>query len=259
MKKLKENVLLALLIALASVLISVPVFADDTAVLRVVDIDGNTAPALKIAVQAGAGLCNRNSGGSVYTRMNGKDVQWLEELALHPDEIMDTPQFLEVCMKEFPRCVLYSYSEQQALLPNILTVAAVLEAIPIAVEMDVPCDNIVFDATEVFKEHNTPYLATKYVYDKYVNDTTGLAMLNPGYSTSEGNLWDPALSGDMNPVMIDFVFSEKLFVMFLINGCIKCTEQRTLLNTDFHYQLIWYPFHDTEAYPNPIEASIQGR
>ena len=231
--KFKENTLLVLSMTLVSILTSVPVFADEAAspsTFRVVDIDGATAPALKIAAQAGAGLCNRNSGGSVYTRMHGKDNQWLKELVLQPDEIMNAPQFLEVCMTEIPKCVLYSYADQQALLPNILTVAAVLEALPIAVELDVPCDNVVFDATEVFREHNTPYLATKYVYENYVNDTTGLAMLNPGYQIHEGKVWDPAMTGDMNPDMIDFVFSEKLFVMFLVNGCIRYTEQGALVN-----------------------------
>jgi len=133
-------------------------------------------------------------------------------------------------MAEFPRCVRYSYKEQQKLLPNILTVGAVLEAIPLDEGMKVQCGSVVFDAAEVFKERDTPYLATKYVYENYVNETTGLAMLNPGYDETDGEVWDPGLSGQMDARMVDFVFSEKLFVMFLVNGCIKGTRQHTLLN-----------------------------
>lgn len=198
--------------------------------LTVVDIDPETDPALKIAVQACAGLRNRKSGGSVYTRMKDKDSKWMQALDLQPDTTLTAEQFLADCMAEFPRCVLYSYGRQRALLPNILTVGAVLDAIPIAEEMDVQCGNIVFDATAVFRNLNTPYLATKYVYETYVNETTGLAMLNPGYETHGGKVWNPKLGGDMNPSMVDFVFSEKLFVMFLVNGCIKCTWEHDLLN-----------------------------
>lgn len=133
-------------------------------------------------------------------------------------------------MAEFPRYVRYSYDKQQALLPNILTVSAVLEAMPIAEEMDIQWGDLVFDATVAFADRDTPYLATKYVYENYVNETTGLAMLNPGYHPHDKKVWNPGLTEDMNPSMIDFVFSEKLFVMFLVNGCIKCTWERDLLN-----------------------------
>jgi len=198
--------------------------------LRVVDITRETHPAVKIAAQACAGLWNRESGGSVFTRMSEKDSHWMEQLSLQPDAIMNADDFLAACMTEFPRCVRYSYAEQQELLPNILTISAVLRAIPVAVEMDVQCENIVFDATVMLKEHDTPYLATKYVYENFVNETTGLAMLNPGYPTKDGSVWNPELSEDMNPAMIDFVFSEKLFTMFLVNGCIMCTEEHALVN-----------------------------
>ncbi len=198
--------------------------------LKVVDIEPETDPAILIAAQACVGLYNRKFGGSAYTRMKDKDFQWIEELGLKPDEIMDADRFLDTCMTEFPGCVRYSYKEQQTLLPNILTVGAVLEAIPLDEEMEVQCSNIVFDATEEFKERNTPYLATKYMYDNYINDTTGLAMLNPGYSRADRKVWDPEIARDMDPSMIDFVFSKKLFVMYLVNGCIECTKENTLLN-----------------------------
>ncbi|MFP4502560.1 MAG: hypothetical protein ACLFTT_16310 [Candidatus Hydrogenedentota bacterium] len=198
--------------------------------LKIVHISSEAHPAVKIAAQACAGLWNRESGGSVFTRMNEKDAHWMAELSLEAGEMMNAGDFVHASMTQFPRCVRYSYAEQQELLPNILTIGAVLGAIPVAVEMDVPCENIVFDATVVLKDYDTPYLATKYVYENFVNETTGLAMLNPGYPTRGEKVWNPELSGDMNPVMIDFVFSEKLFTMFLVNGCIKCTWEHDLLN-----------------------------
>lgn len=198
--------------------------------LTLVHVDPETPPAVKIAAQACAGLANRKSGGSVFMNMSEKDTYWLEQLSLEPAAVMSADDFVAACMTEFPRCVRYSYAEQQALLPNILTISAALEAIPVAMETGLPCENIVFDATAELKDYDTPYLATKYVYENFVNETTGLAMLNPGYPTSGEEVWYPEIRGDMNPAMIDFVFSERLFAIFLVNGCIMCTEEHGLMN-----------------------------
>ncbi len=197
---------------------------------KVVGIQPETPQAMQLAVQACAGLYNRKHGGSVYIRMKNKDSQWLKELNLEPHETADATHFLETCVMEFPTCVRYSYSAQQKLLPNILTVGAVLGAVPLDQGMSGTCDNVVFDAIVEFEKRDTPYLATKYVYETYVNETTGLAMLNPGYDTNDCRVWDPALTGDMDPSLVDFVFSEKLFVIFLINGCIESTPEHALLN-----------------------------
>ena len=196
----------------------------------VVDIEPETTPAMQLAAQACAGLYNRKIGGSVYTLMSDKDSRWLEELDLEPDETTEAAPFVEACMTEFPECVRYSYAAQQELLPNILTVGAVLGAVPLDEGMTVPCDDVVFDAMVEFQERDTPYLATQSVYDTFVDDTTGLAMLNPGYDSSDPNVWDPAMTRDMDPSLVDFVFSEKLFVIFLVNGCIKPTPENALLS-----------------------------
>jgi hypothetical protein len=257
--KLIKSILAILALALAPVLVANPAFASGTVApsrdaapgpppdftdapanmaplsreghsLKVVDLGPEATPAIQIAVQACVGLSNAKLGGSVYTRMKAQDFPWLEELDLKPDEIMDADRFLAACMTEFPRCVRYSYHQQQGLLPNILTVSAVLEAIPLDEEIKVSCRDMVFDATAEFKARATPYLATKYVYDNYADATTGLAMLNPGYNSADKKVWDPGITKAMDPSMIDFVFSQKLFVMFLVNGCIKGTRQNTLLN-----------------------------
>lgn len=224
------------LFALAIALCSAAAYADsatppgEVRPLWVVRIDPATSPAVKIAAQACAGLWNRKYGGSVFTQMDGKDLAWMEELGLKPDSTLNVEEFLDLSKTEFPRHVRYSHARQQTLLPNILTVGAVLEAVPVAEEMEAQWGDCAFDATAVFSALNTPYLATKYVYENHVNGTTGLAMLNPGYDTRAKRVWNPGLAGDMNPVMIDFVFSEKLFVMFLVNSCVNFTWEHDLLN-----------------------------
>jgi hypothetical protein len=78
---------------------------------------------------------------------------------------------------------------------------------------------VVFDATAEFESRNTPLLATRYVYENYIEQTTGLAMLNPGYLIDAEDLSNPPMTREMSSAMVDFVFSKKLFVHFLVNGC----------------------------------------
>jgi GxGYxYP putative glycoside hydrolase C-terminal domain len=203
-----------------------PVYADEFTVVEMVP---ETPATVQLAVQACAGLYNRELGGSIYTHMTEKDSRWLEELDLEPEETTDSANFLVKCVAEFP-CVRYSYSAQQKLLPNILTVGTVLGAVPLDEGMTVTCDNPAFDATVEFEERDTPYLATKYVYETYVDDTTGLAMLNPGYATHDSPVWNPTLDRDPRTTLVDFVFSKKLFVVFLINGCIESTPDGALFS-----------------------------
>ncbi|MBK7977809.1 MAG: hypothetical protein IPK07_32690 [Deltaproteobacteria bacterium] len=196
---------------------------------RVVTVDPATAPPVQLAVQACAGLYNRSHGGSVYTRMSEKDSRWLDDLGLVPDETVDVGPFLDACLADFPRCVRYSYADQQTLVPNVLTVGAALEAVPLDESMDVACQDVAFDARVEFRDRSTPYEATRYVYERYVDDTTGLAMLNPGYDSSAPEVWAPPVTRDINAALVDFVFSQKLFVVFLVNGCIAPTDEHALL------------------------------
>jgi hypothetical protein len=196
---------------------------------QIVDVESETSPAVQLALQACAGLYNRQRGGSVYTIMKDTDSQWLQELAFGPAELADSAQFLQSCVTAFP-CLRYSYTAQQPLLPNILTVGAVLGAVPLDEGMTPACANPAFDAIAAFAERNTPYLATQYVYENYVKETTGLAMINPGYDDNNAKVWDPPLTGDMDASLVDFVFSAKLFVTFLINGCIPATPEHALLD-----------------------------
>jgi hypothetical protein len=193
--------------------------AQEAGEFRVVEIDSETPATTQLAVQACAGLFNRELGGSIYTQAKENDAQWLEELALKPTEVIEAAAFLDECVTAFPTCVRYAYDAQRELLPNILTVGAVLGAVPLDVEMTVACSEVAFDATVAFEESTTPYLATRYVYERYLDDTTGLAMLNPGYDIHASDLSSPEITRDMPSALVDYVFSHKLFVVFLVNGC----------------------------------------
>jgi hypothetical protein len=186
--------------------------------LTLVELDPATPATVQLAVQACAGLYNRAVGGAVYTRMEQKDSQWLEELGLSPTRVLGATEFLEECVARFPSCVRYSYQGQRTLLPNILTVGAVAGAVPLDLDLTVPCGQVAFDATVELADRDTPALATAYVAERFLADTTGLAMLNPGYDLHASDVSNPAITRDMPSALVDFVFSQRLFVVFLVNG-----------------------------------------
>jgi hypothetical protein len=200
------------------------------ATFTVVDVPPETPAPLQLAVQACAGLYNRALGGSVYTRMEAKDDRWLDELGLVPAETLGAQAFVEACLARFPTCVRYAYEGQRTLLPNVLTVGAVLGAVPLDVGLDVACAQVAFDATVEFATKSTPAEATELVAQRYLADTTGLAMLNPGYEINAADPSVPALTRDMPAALVDFVFSARLFVVFLVNGCVASSPEHPVLD-----------------------------
>jgi len=195
-----------------------------------VEVEPGAPAPLKLAVQACAGLHNRRLGGSVYVRMDANDDEWLDELDLEPAGVASAVDFLDACVAAFPSCVRYSYLDQQRLLPSVLTVAAALGAVPMDAGMAAACGDVAFDATLEFKEKNTPLLATRHVFEIHGGQTTGLAMLNPGYDTNDSNVSDPRMTRDMAPALVDFVFSQRLFTVFLVNGCTDANPEKALLH-----------------------------
>ncbi|MDI1444018.1 hypothetical protein [Polyangium sp. 6x1] len=197
----------------------------------VVHVEPGTPPPVALALQACAGLHNRSAGGSVYIDADPHDMTWLNDLGAVPTATLDAQQFLDSCAATFPACVRYDYKSQQSLLPNILTVAAALGAVPVDGSLNILCDNPAFDAIAEFSDKNTPALATKYVFDTYAKQTTGLAMLNPGYEPDPQDNASPAMTQEMKPALVDFVFSQRLFVVFLVNGCVDGNPEKELLSS----------------------------
>ncbi len=196
----------------------------------VVDVDPATPAPLQLAVQACAGLHNRQRGGSVFVRFSASDTQWLQELDLTPDATVGAADFLASCASEFPACVRYSYADQQELLPAILTAAAALDALPLDTSLAASCGEVALDAVVELADKRTRYLATQYAFENYLDETTGLAMLNPGYEQDTTDHANPRIVRDMSPALVDYVFTRKLFVTFLVNGCIDGNPEKQLLS-----------------------------
>lgn len=198
--------------------------------ITVVTLDPSAPAPQALAVQACAGLRNRKAGGSVFVEADPHDATWLDELGLVPAATLGASAFVEACVAEFPRCVRYDYEAQQALLPNVLTVAAALGAVPLDASLPFTCGEVAFDATRELADYATPALATKWVFDRFGQEATGLAMLNPGYEPAPRDPAHPAMTGEMRPALVDYVFSQKLFVVFLVNGCIAGNADNVALD-----------------------------
>jgi hypothetical protein len=201
-----------------------------TGPITVVHVDPAAPAPLQLAVQACVGLRNRAAGGSAYVDSDPHDAAWLTELGLVPAATVDAAEFLRSCVATFPTCVRYDYASQRALLPNVLTVAAALGALPVDASLDLACGSTAFDAVAELHDRNTPALATRYVFERYGAQTTGLAMLNPGYDSHPADPATPSITRDMHPALVDYVFSQKLFVVFLVNGCISGNPEREVLS-----------------------------
>jgi hypothetical protein len=196
----------------------------------VVHVEPDAPPPFQLAVQACAGLHNRSAAGSVYVDADPHDLTWLDDLGWVPAKTVGADEFLRSCVAAFPACVRYDYKGQQPLLPNILTAAAALGAVPVDGSLPVPCDSPVFDALAELKDASTPAAATRYVFDRYGAQTTGLAMLDPGYDAQPQDPGSPAMTREMKPALVDFVFAQRLFVVFLVNGCTDGDPEKELLS-----------------------------
>ena len=197
----------------------------------------------QLAVHACAGLYNRELGGSVFvstdedvpqSAIDGavlRDEVWLEDLGLAPEETVEAPAFLSACVADFGECVRYDYATQQTLLPAILTAAAASGVPPLSTGSVATCETTVVDAVSVFADKATPIAATDYAREAYLAQTTGLAMLNPGYNRQPADLANPDVTDDMPVALIDLVFSRKLFVSFLINGCVDGHPEEAVLQS----------------------------
>lgn len=198
---------------------------------------------MRLSLQACAGLSNRESSKVYMIHKNNRDGGWLEDLQLISNETQyaDPLKFLKMALELFPRCVVYSQQEHQVLLPNIMTYAAVHDAIPMEESIFAKITDgnhtelEVMNATTLFQNHNTPVLATEYMFQLFAKQTSALAVLNPGFNSwGCSTPWNPPLETTMDPSLIDFVFQQKLFVVYLINSGIPLTADHRLMSHMTH-------------------------
>ena len=219
----------------------------------------------KLAVLSCQGLINRKSSNgedmleetAVYTLKGSWDQEWLDTtLEYDPDWILfplTIEEFLsDVCEREqFPK-ILYSKSAHHEVIPQIITVAGVLNAVPL--DTDSGMDQIPswmehpvrFDAGKEFANF-TEYEATNYIFTNFGNLTTGVSMMNPGWKSPD-NLHpiQHELVSDPDVGLADFIIKERIFNFFLWSGCVPTTEQHKLMREMMN--------DETTSWKKPVEV-----
>ena len=203
--------------------------------ITVIDLTGAPAPATVLAVQVCAGLMNRSPAlsGFAYTLMHPEDSAWLAivQPGAAPAPTPIAP-FLARCLA-IPGLVTgyirYNFSAQQVTVPNLLTLAAVLDAVPLEPGSPhlPPALPLAYDALALWANWSA-LQATAYMFATHSNKTATLAKMNPGLDVHAHPL-DPPLTLLPDLSLADFVVSQRLFNFFLAQGCIPGTAEHALM------------------------------
>lgn len=211
----------------------------------VVDLTA-TDLATTFAAQTCAGLMNRNaSGAGVYTLMHSEDSTWLSLLEPEAAPPISAASLLTACVNTgvVRGYIRYNFSAQQELVPNLVTLAAVTDSLPL--EDGSPfipnAGALVFDAIVAWKDFRA-INATAFVFSRYANSTTTLAKMNPGWDVHDAPLgpWTLKYAPDLS--LVDWIVKQRLFNFFLLYGCIPGTEEHALMET----------IATANAWPRPI-------
>lgn len=208
-----------------------------------------------IAVQICVGLMNRNETafGTAFTVWYDTDLEWLGEFETVSElAFTHSDQFISRCLDTVAmgRYIRYDYDTQQEIVPNLITQAAVLDAL-LLVESDDTAPllqnaTMVFDAEKEF-EGFSPYDATLYMFQHYASQTTTMSKMNPGYNYTEPHTFGPKLVKQPEVRLADYIVKERLFNFFLLKGCIPYTQEHALMTT------MTQPGHpNTTQWPQPI-------
>jgi len=155
------------------------------------------------------------------------DSQWLEDIHNITDPKLKTvDELISICFSTtsvVKGYILYNYTIQQALVPNLITLSGLLDAVLLEdhfATMDTP---LLYDANVEWVGY-TALDASRYVYDNYVNFTSTLAFMNPGYDNAAYPR-DPPLTGTLQPGLIDYITKNRIFNFYLNDACVKGTPE----------------------------------
>ena len=261
---MQRSAMAAALVAVASGLLLPTLATGQLYDTWVVDLGAGADPptlAMAVAVQTCVGLMNRDPSvaGAAYSLIGSRDAEWLADTdkicvegvkysrgpcagsARHGPRTPLTPRatLLRKCAAAKKAdgsrlCAGYirfnaSRTAQQLITPNIITLASVLDALPLE-DGDPLTSQLpqVFDAVEEFRGFSAQQ-ATEYMHTHHVNATSTMAQMNPGLDVHGPNKIDPPLTKDLNPGLVDYIVKERLFNFFMLNQCIVGTAEHRLM------------------------------
>ena len=155
----------------------------------------------------------------------------------HRTAVTPPQQFLRGCLQAkrsddkplVAGAILFNTSGQQLIAPNIATLAAVLDAVPLQ-----PNDpllgmtKVIFDAVTTFAGFSA-LDATSYMYNQYLNKTTGMPLMDPGYDYSSNATTPPLEGGKIATGLIDYIVKERIFNFFMLNQCTEGKPEHRMM------------------------------
>lgn len=105
--------------------------------------------------------------------------------------------------------------------------AGVLDAVPLETLPEGAA--VIFDARKIWYGFE-PLEATTWVYERYVNATTTMAKMNPGFDMKGfKHSFHPPLTGVPEVKLTDYIVKERLFNLYLPLGCVPLTKEHALM------------------------------
>jgi hypothetical protein len=115
-----------------------------------------------------------------------------------------------------------SASMQQLITPNLATLAAVLDAVPLQATDPLLLQGevkVIFDAVEQWSGFSS-LQATQYMWTHHVNQTTKMGQMEPGYDFKHATgTRAPPLTKTMEPGLWDLIVKERVFNFFMLHQC----------------------------------------
>ena len=230
--KMRACLLIVLVLGAASAARFPP---DDILVLNLVP----TPPqADLLAILVCCGLFNRaSSNSSCYTVASSNDIDWLAIVAPSlpsPPPFTPIADFMRACFTSaaFDATIEFDYTQQQELVPNVITVAAALSAVPLAASSSFmpPSPRLLFNATALWPRGTTPLQATQYVYERWSNTSRSIAMMNPGYDVHGHPLaLRPPLTKQPDLSLVDDIVKQEVFNVFLVDACVPGSDEHVFM------------------------------
>jgi hypothetical protein len=193
----------------------------------------NPKESTKIAVSVCSGLFNRNPAiaGASYTLERREDIGWLELSFGKTYTVMKPKEFIAKCIDSglVKGYINYDYQTQTQIVPMIITMAGVLDALPLeSSQRQNGTLPLTFDSLKEFNNF-TAYDATKYVFEKFGRKTTALSKMNPGLHAPANQPWKPEMTRPAALGLTDYIVKARLFNFFMWFSCTPTTKEHELM------------------------------
>ena len=137
-----------------------------------------------------AGLMNRDGSTQLaWTNKDSDDAKWWNIFSEnHPHKEVTWDEYVAACFNSGAAkgYIKYDLTDDKESIPQMLTMAAVLDAIPFHDESKLPelsdgsKPKLLFNLSKDWAGYDS-YAATTYLYENHLKDTNGLSKMNPGF------------------------------------------------------------------------------